>query len=475
MKALRIPLGVWDWRGTALVVALLLAPLLATLTLAPDGDVLSTASNARNLLVGTAILAAGVFLYLHWRISASDTSGWLALMLTFAAVPGLALGAFSLTHPDVVVRQTTWLFAFRVAIVIGLIVTVWLARHARVHGDPLAVGLLVGLGVATARQVVLVEAPALPPPPASELLTVATVAVLTVILATTVTRITELPSWARARVAVALLMLGLGSAVGGEVALVTGLVGAVLLAATAAAVLHLAIEAEKQQVVDLSERLHAVEIGVREDRARLHEIDATVAGIASAQRLMNDGLTADRSDALAAMMRGEVERLQRLLADRAPTRRRSVDLDDVVGQIVLAHRSRGRVVAWEPCGLRALGRADDIAEVVNVLLENAAVHGGPGPVVVSVAENIEAPDITVTVTDHGPGVAPELRGQLFDWGVRRPGSPGQGIGLHVAADVAKELDGRLELVPDTRGASFALHLPAAPREVIAGGAVARAS
>ncbi len=368
MKALRIPLGVWDWKGTALVVVLLLAPLLATLMLAPDGDVLSTASSARNLLVGTATLAAGVFLYLHWRISASNTTGWLALA-----------------------------------------------------------------------------------------------------------RMTELPSWVRARVAVALFLLGLGSVVGGEVALVTGLAGAVLLAGTAAAVLHLAIKAEKQRVVDLSKQLQVVESGVREDRARLHEIDATVAGIASAQRLMDDGLAADRSDALAAMMRAEVERLQRLMADRAPTRRRSVDLDDAVGQIVLAHRARGRVVAYEPCGLRALGRADDIAEVVNVLIDNAAVHGGPGHIVVSVAENIEAPDITVTVTDHGPGVAPELRGELFDWGVHRPGSPGQGIGLHVAAEVAEQLGGRLELVPGTRGASFALHLPAAPREVVTGGAVARAS
>ena len=39
----------------------------------------------------------------------------------------------------------------------------------------------------------------------------------------------------------------------------------------------------------LHERLTAVEVGQREDRARLHEIDATVAGIASAQQLMHDG------------------------------------------------------------------------------------------------------------------------------------------------------------------------------------------
>ena len=190
---------------------------------------------------------------------------------------------------------------------------------------------------------------------------------------------------------------------------------------------------------------------------------------------MTAGLGTDRSDALAAMMRAEVERLQRLMAERTPTRRRSVDLDDVVSQIVLAHRARGRVVAWTPSGLRALGRADDIAEIVNVLLENAAVHGGPDYVTVSVTENVDIPDITITVADHGPGVPPELRSQIFDWGARRPGSPGQGIGLHVAAEVADELGGHLELVPGPGGATFALHLLPAPTEVSAGGSVARAS
>ena len=475
MKALRIPLGVWDWRGTALVLVLLLAPLLAALTLVPDRDVLSTAASARGLLVGTATVAASVFFYLHWRIRASDTSGWLALVLAAAAVPGLALGGFALTHPDDVARQSSWLFVFRVVVVLGLIAMVTLSRRVRVPGDPLAVGLLVGFGVATVRHLVLVQAPTLPMPPAPELLTVAVLALLTVALAARVARLDELPRWVRSRVAVALLLLGLGSAAGGGVALVTGLIGAVLLAATAAAILHEAIEVEKQRVIELSERLQEVESGLRQDKARLHEIDATVAGIASAQQLMSAGLGTDRSDALAAMMRAEVERLQRLMADRAPTRRRSVDLDDVVGQIVLAHRARGRAVAWAPSGLRALGRADDIAEIVNVLLENAAVHGGPGPVTVAVSEDVDLPSITVTVTDQGLGVAPEFASQIFDWGFRRPGSPGQGIGLHVAAEVADQLGGHLELVPGPGGATFALHLLPGPTEVSTGGTVARAS
>ncbi len=304
---------------------------------------------------------------------------------------------------------------------------------------------------------------------------IAVLAVLTCALAASMFRVEAFPRWARVRVVAGILLLGLGSAVGGIVALPIGLLAAVLIAGTIAVVLHGAIEEKRQQVQDLHLQLRAAEVGHREDQARLHEINATVAGIASAQRLMSDGLPADRSDALGTMIRAEVDRLQRLVADRMPTRRRSVDLDEVIGQIVLSHLARGRVVIWAPSGMRAMGRADDIAEVVNVLLENATVHGGPDAVEVTVGRDVDGQGVIVTVSDQGPGVPPELRERLFDWGVSRPGSPGHGIGLHVAADITHQMGGRLELLPTASGASFGIHLPAVPQEVSADERVAHAS
>jgi signal transduction histidine kinase len=285
--------------------------------------------------------------------------------------------------------------------------------------------------------------------------------VLAVTIAPALLRFREVPLWARVRLAVGLLLLGLGTAIGGLVALGAAVAGAVLLAGAAAALLRHAIEAEKLEVEELHQRLLTVEVGRREDRARLHEINATVAGIASAQQLMTEGLPLDRTDALSTMVRGEVERLQRLVSDSGPSRRRSVDLDETIGRIVLSHLARGRIVVWERTGLRAVGRADEIAEILNILLENAAVHGGPDAVSVSVAPGPDGPGVTITVSDQGPGIAPDVRDRIFDWGVSGPGSPGQGIGLHLAASLAHELGGRLELLPTAAGASFALHLEAA--------------
>src|SRR3954464_15201296 len=247
MKALPIRLDVWQWRGTGLLLVLVLA-LLATLTMVPGSDVLSTAPSARNLLIGASVLTAGVFLHLHWRLTAKDTTGWLALVLTVAAVPPLAIGAFSLTHPDDVARQTSWLFVFWVATMLGLIATVVLSRRVRFRGDPLAAGLLVGLTISAVRQLVVMHASPLTLGPGSALLTTAVTLALTAGLAVAVTRLTELPRWVRLRFAAGLLLLGVVPEVGGTLGLVTGLVGAVLLAWTAALVLHQAIEDEKQQV-----------------------------------------------------------------------------------------------------------------------------------------------------------------------------------------------------------------------------------
>jgi signal transduction histidine kinase len=66
------------------------------------------------------------------------------------------------------------------------------------------------------------------------------------------------------------------------------------------------------------------------------------------------------------------------------------------------------------------------------------------------------------VIDGGSGVPDDLRPVLFERGSRRDDSPGQGIGLAMARDLATGLGGSLALgQPSRRGARFDLTLPAA--------------
>ena len=412
MTALRTPVGVWTrHRATPVLLVALAAPLALLALAAADAG---DGAGAGSLMVGTASLGAAVLLSVRQRLRGA--SGRVAGLLAVTAVPEVTLGAGTLAGRGIDVPTT-------------------------LHPTGALMVVLAVLAMATAVGVLRDEV---------------------------------LPAWARTSLAAGVLG-GLGWTLGGPAALGSSVLAAALVAGTSAVVLHHAVKEEKREVEELLGRLQTVEGELRDDRARLHEINATVAGIASAQTLLSTGLPADHSDALTSMVRAEVERLQRLVADRAPTRRRSVDLDEVLGQIVLSHLARGRVVLWEPAGLRALGRSDDIAEVVNVLLENAAVHGGPDAVTVQVARDLDGYGITITVADQGPGIDSGLRARVFDWGVSRPDSPGQGIGLHVAAEISQQLGGRLELLPTQSGAAFALHLPAVPREVSADERVARAS
>jgi signal transduction histidine kinase len=65
----------------------------------------------------------------------------------------------------------------------------------------------------------------------------------------------------------------------------------------------------------------------------------------------------------------------------------------------------------------------------------------------------------VVVRDDGPGIAPEVRGRLFEPGVTtKPG--GWGIGLALARRIVEDVhDGRLALGAPEAGAEFIVTLP----------------
>jgi signal transduction histidine kinase len=101
----------------------------------------------------------------------------------------------------------------------------------------------------------------------------------------------------------------------------------------------------------------------------------------------------------------------------------------VVATMVLAHEAKGTDVMWRPSRMLALGDSDQLTEALNVLLDNAAAHGS-GSVRIEVrAAEPASTSVEIAVTDDGPGVPPELRRRIFAWGVSRPGSTGQGLGI----------------------------------------------
>jgi signal transduction histidine kinase len=123
-------------------------------------------------------------------------------------------------------------------------------------------------------------------------------------------------------------------------------------------------------------------------------------------------------------------------------------------------------------GLKVRGNRELIGQAIANLVDNALKYGaperGPGeaaakPDVVIGAERVGG-SVVLTVADRGPGIAPADRARVLNRFVRLEGSrsrPGSGLGLSLAAAVARMYGGVVELEDNQPGLRVRLTLPAA--------------
>jgi signal transduction histidine kinase len=217
---------------------------------------------------------------------------------------------------------------------------------------------------------------------------------------------------------------------------------------------------------DLAEQMSATSgIGSAEallarEQERMHELRGTVAGVVHANRLLNDHrvtMTRATRRRLQRLLDAELARIERLLSDTRRDPVAPVDLADVLDPLVDAVRLRGHAVRWAGTPCRVLGRPDDIAQIAHILLDNAARHASGRRISLEVTDCRDR--IELRVSDDGPGVSPRLAPLVFDRGTRSATSGGEGIGLHIARRLARDLGGDLQLEPGhAAGAVFVLQL-----------------
>lgn len=456
--------------GTLATVGLVLViPLVLLGWLVPGARDLDQAVLAYELVVYPAVLAAGLLLYVSWRISRRSLTGWLAAGVTLVGGQGLGLAGVHAARRQTFLEHLGWVAAIDLTVQATILLLIVLAPRVRMAVDPFLAGLAMAAVVTTMR-VLALELPPLTPAAVTLRGLACLLFIGQVAAAVLLVRLPELPPWVFRRVAEASVTLGLSQLVltpglydDATAVLATALsvAGATLLLDTALALLQDKVRRQTTTVRGLHDRVEHLEAGVRGDRERLHEIGATIAGIASASQLLHDhpGLPPTRRHDLERAIGAEAARLQRLMDGRHRTRFEESDLDAVLEPLVTAHRTRGRVVHWEPGHLKVRCRPDDIAEVVNILLENAAQHGRSDCTLTTrrTPETVE-----VVVSDHGPGVPADLAPHIFTWGRRGAGSSGQGIGLHIAHRLMVEQGGDLHLeeARPGEGATFVACLPA---------------
>jgi len=244
------------------------------------------------------------------------------------------------------------------------------------------------------------------------------------------------------------------------------------------------LRARAARLAALQERVDELEALESAQRVRRHEVANAVASIAMASGLLHNspGLTAQDRSHLEEMLEHEAGRLSRFLsppgAVTSPTTRRRqeplsaaeaeaeaalevIDLDATLARIVDSEATVGRDISWSACGLRAVGAADDVAEVVRILLDNARAHEPstrPRIVVRQADDRVE-----VVVADaHDTAVAAGAHAARHDDGQQVPiaGCLEEGAGLALARRLLEAQGGSLLLDCTSTGATFVLSLPA---------------
>jgi K+-sensing histidine kinase KdpD len=192
-------------------------------------------------------------------------------------------------------------------------------------------------------------------------------------------------------------------------------------------------------------------------------------------RAYADQLDEDRPDRRLGIISEQSERLSRMVRQLLTVSRlESGALRPKADVLSLATRVRK---AWEALGTDgvtfdliddargwlAVADADQLDQVLWALLDNAVKYGGTS-VAATIAVEVEASTLHLTISDRGPGIAEADRDQLFGRFVRgadnRP-DEGSGLGLYVSRELCRAMAGDLRLEParPDGGAAFTIDLP----------------
>jgi two-component system OmpR family sensor kinase len=111
--------------------------------------------------------------------------------------------------------------------------------------------------------------------------------------------------------------------------------------------------------------------------------------------------------------------------------------------------------------LEVSGDRRRLQQVVLNLLANAVQHGA-SPRGVDVRLRCEGDAAVLEVVDHGPGIPPEHREQVFERFYRAgaTGGGGLGVGLYLVRAIVSAHDGSVDLRPTPdHGSTFVIRLP----------------
>lgn len=458
-----------NWLWACLVLTVVTAPFaIAVATGDPDAPFAGAVSISWLHFAMVVLIAAALFLA-RWRLLDEPASGWLA---TSMLVIGLCLMPFALDTAATRGLDTPPTGIPEMATVCLATAFLWAAAHQvepRGWLHPVALGSAAGGGVTVLHWFDLSDR-------TLAQLTPLLTGVLALFGLTIIFLLLRLPDLTLGTRLALAGVYGVGTSwhhlvpfdllgdrtARGLLLMLSGLTS-VLLLMVAVVLMQQAVALHDHRMVELADRASVAEQHHGHDEELLHELRSTVAGIASASRLLDQApaqVIGGRTDGLHRMLASEVARLEKLLQRDTPEfiePPELLDLDALIEPLVMGLETQGARIEHKHSGLTVQGRAHGISEVVHTLLTNANRHAPAARVVVS--SELSGSNVVLRIADNGPGVAPEVRPALFQRQAKGPNSPGQGLGLYIAQRTIRDQGGELWLEESHQGAVFSLRLP----------------
>jgi len=204
-----------------------------------------------------------------------------------------------------------------------------------------------------------------------------------------------------------------------------------------------------------------------------HEFKTPLAGITGAVELLQDHfetMSAHERRRFLDNIAGDSERLSQLVtrlldlarADMAtPEAGVATALAEPAARVAAAEAGPGFAIEVDmPAELPPVAApATTLESVLTVLLQNSRQAGARNARVAGTAEGAE---VSLTVSDDGPGIAEADRERMFEpFFTSHRADGGTGLGLPIARSLLAASHGRLELVASAKGARFQIVLPRA--------------